>query len=236
MRLVAPIAVALVAALVPASARGSYVANDLDGRLFDTDTNDTVGQPQSQGPRTITAARTPWPPATSLPSTGTNIGKTQVGNTPVPPKPSTPHRISTRLGDQHQSNKVIDTRRPPPRHPPPPTPPGTGGVSQGTTTPPTLSRQLLRQHLLSTGRTIIATVDLTRGPAPPTPSTPLHGDTPSGSAPVSVAFSPDGARAYTANRGSNDVSVIDTATSTTVGSPIDVGRGPRGVVVIERDP
>lgn len=47
--------------------------------------------------------------------------------------------------------------------------------------------------------------------------------------PVDVAVSPDGTRAYVSNSGSGSVSVIDTTTNTTVGDPIPVGSGPRGL-------
>ncbi|WP_256332130.1 MULTISPECIES: YncE family protein [unclassified Streptomyces] len=49
------------------------------------------------------------------------------------------------------------------------------------------------------------------------------GDTPQG-----IALTPSGARAYVANRGSNTVSVIDTATNT-VTATVPVGDAPIGV-------
>jgi YVTN family beta-propeller protein len=52
-----------------------------------------------------------------------------------------------------------------------------------------------------------------------------------GNKPVGVAVSQDGGRAYTANAGSDSVSVIDTATNRTVGNPIGVDRYPVGVAV-----
>ena len=54
---------------------------------------------------------------------------------------------------------------------------------------------------------------------------------PVGGAPFGVAVSPTGTRVYVANHGSNNVSVIDTATRTVVGSPIPVGTGPIGLAV-----
>jgi len=48
-----------------------------------------------------------------------------------------------------------------------------------------------------------------------------------------IAISPDGATLYTANGPSNDVSVIDTATQM-VTKKIPVGRGPWGIVRVER--
>jgi YVTN family beta-propeller protein len=46
-----------------------------------------------------------------------------------------------------------------------------------------------------------------------------------------VAISPDGRRAYTADSGSDSVSVIDTAANRTVGQPIKVGGYPVWVAV-----
>jgi YVTN family beta-propeller protein len=51
-----------------------------------------------------------------------------------------------------------------------------------------------------------------------------------GDGPSDVAVSPDGARAYVANRFSNDVSVIDTDTNTVVDT-IGVGGSPWGATV-----
>ena len=47
-----------------------------------------------------------------------------------------------------------------------------------------------------------------------------------GANPLGVAVTPDGAKVYVANAGSNTVSVIDTATNQVVGSPITVGAHP----------
>jgi YVTN family beta-propeller protein len=52
-----------------------------------------------------------------------------------------------------------------------------------------------------------------------------------GKAPVGVAVSRDGRRAYAANSGSDSVSVIDTATNHTVGNPIEVDGYPVSVAV-----
>ena len=49
---------------------------------------------------------------------------------------------------------------------------------------------------------------------------------PVGVAPNEVTFSPDGTVAYSANSGSNDISVIDVASGTTVGLPIPVDAQP----------
>jgi YVTN family beta-propeller protein len=49
--------------------------------------------------------------------------------------------------------------------------------------------------------------------------------------PVAVAVTPDGKHAYIADQDTNDVSVIDTATNTVVGTPIPVGAFPRGIAV-----
>ena len=49
--------------------------------------------------------------------------------------------------------------------------------------------------------------------------------------PSALAISPDGAHAYVANQASKDVSVIATATNTTVGTPIAVGDQPHGVAL-----
>jgi len=46
-----------------------------------------------------------------------------------------------------------------------------------------------------------------------------------------LAITPDGTRAYVANRTSNNVSVIDTATNTTVGALIPVGDQPFGLAI-----
>ena len=51
-----------------------------------------------------------------------------------------------------------------------------------------------------------------------------------GSAPFGVAISPNGARLYVTNLGSDSVSVIDTATNAVVAT-IPVGAGPWGVAV-----
>ncbi|WP_186319210.1 IPT/TIG domain-containing protein [Streptomyces sp. SAJ15] len=51
-----------------------------------------------------------------------------------------------------------------------------------------------------------------------------------GAGPVSIAFRPDGLRAYVANSGSGTVSVIDTAADT-VTATVTVGTGPWGVAV-----
>jgi len=50
------------------------------------------------------------------------------------------------------------------------------------------------------------------------------------SSPVGVAITPDGTKAYVANRGSDIVSVIDTSTNT-VTAMVNVGSGPTGVTV-----
>ena len=52
----------------------------------------------------------------------------------------------------------------------------------------------------------------------------------SGVRPHAIAFTPEGATAYVANDGSNDVSVINTATNTLTAT-IPVGNDPRGVAV-----
>jgi YVTN family beta-propeller protein len=52
-----------------------------------------------------------------------------------------------------------------------------------------------------------------------------------GTQPVSVAFTPDGAYAYVANWGSNNVSVIATSTNSVVAT-VPVGANPRGVDII----
>ena len=49
--------------------------------------------------------------------------------------------------------------------------------------------------------------------------------------PFGVAITPDGKFSYVTNLGDGMVSVIDTATNATVGSPITVGRQPRGVAI-----
>jgi YVTN family beta-propeller protein len=49
--------------------------------------------------------------------------------------------------------------------------------------------------------------------------------------PVGVVFTPDGTKAYVTNLGSNNVSVISTATNTVVGAPIPVGNSPLYVVI-----
>jgi YVTN family beta-propeller protein len=51
---------------------------------------------------------------------------------------------------------------------------------------------------------------------------------PVGSVPLAVAVSPDGKHVYVANSGSNNVSVIDTATNT-LEVTVPVGSGPRAV-------
>ena len=53
-----------------------------------------------------------------------------------------------------------------------------------------------------------------------------------GTNPIGVAITPDGKHAYVANETSNNVSVIDTATNTLVGTPIPVGALPTGVGII----
>ncbi|MEU2589161.1 serine/threonine-protein kinase [Streptomyces avermitilis] len=50
-----------------------------------------------------------------------------------------------------------------------------------------------------------------------------------GDSPAGVAVSPNGSRAYVANRSSSSVSVINTATNRTAGKPIPVDRSPKGV-------
>ncbi|MBD0418831.1 protein kinase, partial [Streptomyces sp. TRM S81-3] len=62
------------------------------------------------------------------------------------------------------------------------------------------------------------------GSPDPEPSWVQVGDSPEG-----VAVSPDGDRAYVANKSSDSVSVIDTATNRTQGRPIPVDRSPKGV-------
>src|SRR4249919_798698 len=52
-----------------------------------------------------------------------------------------------------------------------------------------------------------------------------------GTGPFALAISPDGAHAYVANQTSKDVSVIATATNTTVGTPIAVGDQPHGIAL-----
>jgi YVTN family beta-propeller protein len=44
-----------------------------------------------------------------------------------------------------------------------------------------------------------------------------------GKLPIGVAVTPDGSKLYVANSGDGNVSVIDTATNTVIGSPISVG-------------
>ncbi|WFB10512.1 IPT/TIG domain-containing protein [Streptomyces sp. LX-29] len=56
------------------------------------------------------------------------------------------------------------------------------------------------------------------------------GPIPVGPSPVSIAFTPDGTRAYVANSGTTTVSVIDTATNTATGT-VTVGAEPWGVAV-----
>jgi YVTN family beta-propeller protein len=51
-----------------------------------------------------------------------------------------------------------------------------------------------------------------------------------GATPVEVAITPDGAFAYVANKDSNTVSVIDTATNTVVAT-VPVGSAPIGVAI-----
>ncbi|MGB4781741.1 YncE family protein, partial [Candidatus Methylomirabilis sp.] len=53
---------------------------------------------------------------------------------------------------------------------------------------------------------------------------------PVGSNPVGVAITPNGTRAYVTNQGSNNVSVIDTATNA-VTATITVGSSPAGVAI-----
>ena len=48
---------------------------------------------------------------------------------------------------------------------------------------------------------------------------------------ISIAVNPSGSRAYVANLGSNNVTVIDTATNTVVGAPIAVGTAPVAIAV-----
>ncbi|WP_185921697.1 YncE family protein [Streptomyces sp. WAC06614] len=54
---------------------------------------------------------------------------------------------------------------------------------------------------------------------------------PVGDAPVDVALTPDGSRAFVVNNASNNVSVIDTATHTVTGGPVAVGNSPTAVAV-----
>lgn len=56
---------------------------------------------------------------------------------------------------------------------------------------------------------------------------------PVGVLPQAITLSPDGARAYVANRGSDTISVIDTATST-VTDTVPTGAGP-GIVALTPD-
>ncbi|HTT95505.1 MAG TPA: PKD domain-containing protein [Solirubrobacterales bacterium] len=53
-----------------------------------------------------------------------------------------------------------------------------------------------------------------------------------GTEPYGVAISPDGSRAYVANRGSSTVSVIDTATDAVVGKAIPIGINAKPVTVV----
>ncbi|TVL91300.1 IPT/TIG domain-containing protein [Streptomyces sp. SAJ15] len=53
---------------------------------------------------------------------------------------------------------------------------------------------------------------------------------PVGPSPVSIAFTPDGTRAYVTNSGGDTVSVIDTATNTVTGT-VTVGAAPWGVAI-----
>ena len=55
---------------------------------------------------------------------------------------------------------------------------------------------------------------------------------PVGVAPNEVTFSPDGTVAYSANSGSNDISVIDVASGTTVGLPIPVDAQPVSIAFV----
>ena len=54
-----------------------------------------------------------------------------------------------------------------------------------------------------------------------------------GSGPKGVAIDSSANRAYVANSGSNNVSVIDTDSNTVVGNPIQVGKSPSGIAVVQ---
>ena len=56
------------------------------------------------------------------------------------------------------------------------------------------------------------------------------GDDPGGESPIAVAVTPDGTKVYVANAGSNNVSVINTATNTVV-KTVSVGNAPIGVAI-----
>jgi YVTN family beta-propeller protein len=73
----------------------------------------------------------------------------------------------------------------------------------------------------------VSVIDTTTNP--PSVMAPV----PVGGAPVGVAVTPDGKHAYVTNPGTvfDNVSVIDTATNTVVGTPIPVGIQPQGVAV-----
>ena len=59
----------------------------------------------------------------------------------------------------------------------------------------------------------------------------VDGTIPVGTEPTGIAITPDGQDAYVADAGSHAVSVIDTATGTTVGAPIPVGTDPVAVAI-----
>ena len=48
---------------------------------------------------------------------------------------------------------------------------------------------------------------------------------------MAIGLNPSGSRAYVENNGSNNVTVIDTATNTVVGMPIAVGAQPVSIAV-----
>jgi YVTN family beta-propeller protein len=60
---------------------------------------------------------------------------------------------------------------------------------------------------------------------------PVGGQIEVGDGPASVAITPDGRYAYTANVSGESVSVIDTTTREVVGVPIEVGSGPFGLAI-----
>ena len=62
----------------------------------------------------------------------------------------------------------------------------------------------------------------------------MVGSVEAGPRPWGIAIAPDGKTLYTANGPSNDVSVIDIATQQ-VTKKIPVGRGPWGIVRVERN-
>jgi YVTN family beta-propeller protein len=59
----------------------------------------------------------------------------------------------------------------------------------------------------------------------------VDGTIPVGTEPTGIAITPNGQDAYVADAGSHAVSVIDTATGTTVGAPISVGTEPVAVAI-----